>query len=254
MTIFGPDSRTIVQNTSSGINEAIVHITATFRDGTTGMATGALLDSTHVLTAGHVVFDQANGGWAKSVTVTPGEQGSAQPVGSYQAAALSTTAGWAWLQNAGSDYAVITLAKPVTGVSTFFHLDAATSQTLLGATVTTAGYPGDKGSVFPTSDQYQETGTISQVTSTLELSQMAVYPGQSGSPVWVQDAQGNYDIVGIVDFQTSTTNGFVRVTQQLEQTVASWDPGAIDTTPLVADNSGFGLIGLGGRHFPFGLG
>jgi V8-like Glu-specific endopeptidase len=251
MTIFGPDNRTQVPNTSTGINAAIVHITATFRDGTTGMATGALLDSTHVLTAGHVVFDQSDGGWAKSVTVTPGEQGMATPLGSYQAAQLATTQGWALTQNPGSDYAIVTLSKPVTGVSTFFHLDAATTQQLLGTTVTTAGYPGDKGSAFPTSDQFQETGTIAQVTSTLELSQMDVYPGQSGSPVWIQDAQGDYDIVGIVDFQTSATNGFVRITQNLEQAVANWDPGVIEDNPAPAIASTF-TDPL--HRFPFGLG
>ena len=250
MTVFAPDERTLVQNTATGINAAVVHVTVTFPDGTTGMATGALLDATHVLTAGHVVFDRADGGWITSATITPGEQGNAAPLGTYQAKAAATTAGWVLAENSGSDYAVITLAQPVQGVTTFFHLDAQTSQALLGETLTTAGYRGDKGVAFPTSDQYQETGTLTQVTSTLELSQMDVAPGQSGSPVWVQDAQGNYDIVGIVDFQTSTTNGLVRITDQVESMVESVDP-----TVVAMDDSGLSTIGqpAPGHHgrFPF---
>jgi hypothetical protein len=51
---------------------------------------------------------------------------------------------------------------------------------------------------------------------------MDVNPGQSGSPVWVQDAQGNYDIVGIVDFQTSSANGFVRITDRPAREHGQW--------------------------------
>jgi len=249
MTVFSPDDRSLVQNTAAGINAAVVHITVQFRDGMTAMASGALLDATHVLTAGHVVYDRADGGWVASASVTPGEQGTNAPVGAYQAKAAATTPVWILTQNPGSDYAVITLAKPVTGVATFFHLDAMTSQALLGATLSTAGYPGDKGSAFPTSDQYQESGRLTQVTTTLELTQMDVFAGQSGSPVWVQDAQGNYDIVGIVDFETSSVNGFVRVTGQLESMVESADPAVV-----AQDDTGLGTIGQPGHHhsrFPF---
>ena len=42
-----------------------------------------MTDATHVLTVAHNIYLKARGGWAKLVIVTPAEQGSVSPLGTY---------------------------------------------------------------------------------------------------------------------------------------------------------------------------
>lgn len=63
---------TEVLNTRAAPYSAIVSIRSTFADGTVSIGTGSLVGKNDVLTATHVVYQPAHGGYATSVQVFPG--------------------------------------------------------------------------------------------------------------------------------------------------------------------------------------
>ena len=60
---------------------AIVKLDITYPDGEDFVGTGAMIDSYHVLTAGHVVYSNTHGGWATSITAIPELHGASEPFG-----------------------------------------------------------------------------------------------------------------------------------------------------------------------------
>src|SRR5262245_55795438 len=50
---------------------SIVKLEITFPDSRVVVGSGALVDRFHVLTAGHNTYSSADGGWARSIKVTP---------------------------------------------------------------------------------------------------------------------------------------------------------------------------------------
>src|SRR5262249_4668003 len=60
---------------------SIVKLVMTFPDNKVFVGSGAMIDSFHVLTAGHVTYSYADGGWARSIKVIPEMNGTYQPYG-----------------------------------------------------------------------------------------------------------------------------------------------------------------------------
>ncbi len=55
---------------------AICYIQVTFADGYNARGSGVVVGNNDVLTAQHVVYDASHGGYATSITVTPGADSS----------------------------------------------------------------------------------------------------------------------------------------------------------------------------------
>src|SRR5262249_47658918 len=77
---FSPLS--LVPNPSDYPWRVNVQVNITFPDGMTYGGSGALIDATHVITAGHVVFDPDHGGFADSIEVVPAYDRGSEPYGS----------------------------------------------------------------------------------------------------------------------------------------------------------------------------
>lgn len=80
-TIFGGDNRIQVTNTNSYPWSAVGRIEVTFphesapgRNDVNRYGSGAMIDSFHFLTAGHLLYDHDRGGWATSVKVSMGQK------------------------------------------------------------------------------------------------------------------------------------------------------------------------------------
>jgi V8-like Glu-specific endopeptidase len=61
---------------------AVVELQATFPDRKIYTGSGVMVDGFHVLTAGHLIYSSADGGFATSIIATPELDGSSRPFGS----------------------------------------------------------------------------------------------------------------------------------------------------------------------------
>jgi V8-like Glu-specific endopeptidase len=194
----GPDTRTL-SPTSSFPFEAIGAIHAQDPADSGGIAaTGFLIDPTHVLTSGHVVFDAVNFGFYRNPSFAAGQQGLFQPLGVAHVVAEHTSfafVGTGGLQiDESGDYGLLTLDRPVGNQAGWFNLRAITppadgtpNSSLNNLAVHTAGYAGD---LDPTlTHQYQTSGVVTTLSFDVGTN-LDAFHGQSGSPIWIDDPNG----------------------------------------------------------------
>ena len=79
--VIGTDTRTRIYNTDVYPWITIVKLYITAADSTGWIGSGWMVDNFHVITAGHCVYLHDHGGWASSIEVIPGMDGSTYPVG-----------------------------------------------------------------------------------------------------------------------------------------------------------------------------
>jgi hypothetical protein len=60
---------------------AVVEVHVWFLDGKSYVGSGAMIDSFHVLTAAHMLYSYADGGWATMIQVIPNMYNSSDPYG-----------------------------------------------------------------------------------------------------------------------------------------------------------------------------
>ncbi len=188
MPYGGPDTRTLVNNASAFPYSAIGLIYESDGLGNYYSGTGFLIDANHVLTAGHMVYNDQTGNFYQNITFTPEEQLGASPLGVYHAIAARTTT--QFILNPGAidesgDYGLLTLSTPIGNQTGWFNLSAATAS-LAGSAIYTAGYPGDLSRGF---GLYSTSGHVLGLSYDLATDLDANH-GQSGSPMWISTASG----------------------------------------------------------------
>jgi V8-like Glu-specific endopeptidase len=186
-----------------------------FPDGKEFQASGAVVDSFHVMTAGHCVYDGADGGWATSIEVIPEMSGSSQPFGAAWMTYERTYSTWINYSNSNPgktaagdmDIALVTLNRNI-GYSTGWMGFGWDSSYIDYYNLNTAGYPAQSG--------YNGQGMYYDYTSSVAVGSSIYYgdgfiPGQSGSPVWTL-ISGQREIRGVA----VGSNGLAtRITQQI---------------------------------------
>ena len=197
---------------------AVVELQITWPNGDPGSGTGAMVDSYHVLTAAHCIYDFAEGGWAKTIIATPAFNDNSAPYGQATAIYAHVTSNWIQDSNDGntnsytdSDVGLITLNCMIGKATGWFQLlPEPDGQINYDMSVSMAGYPGLNGNQIsfqnPASlgnTMYGESGTITTVSPDPDGEEF-VYPfqdleytyGMSGAPLWV-DNNGVPSIVGV---------------------------------------------------------
>lgn len=143
--ILAADNRVRVTNTTAWPNSVHGHVVITYPDKKQYIGSGTMVNKHHVLTAGHVVFSKANGGWATSVQFNAAQNDGTLPFGSAFATNLVSFKGWTDSQLRDYDTGMLILDRDLGKWTGWMGLITTSDGNLSNHQITVAGYPGDKG-------------------------------------------------------------------------------------------------------------
>ncbi|MEH2203110.1 MAG: trypsin-like serine protease [Nostoc sp.] len=256
MSVFSPDGRTKVSNTTTFPFSAIGKIRVHWKgpDGVIDTAddiiingSGAMIDSYHFLTAGHCVYDTRYGGWADKIEVMLGSKGNiiagtnrADYEYYSEAKSVYTRSFEGWTQGDQTksetfqyDIGLVTLDRNIgnfTGWFNYGYDDNLSSGTLMNVT----GYPSDKfdsnsDGKFDNYDMWTQSGQITSTTdSILRSNQLDIVNGNSGGPLWLNNSNTNKPtIYGVASNETTSNqtplyNEFARITSTRYNEIQNW--------------------------------
>ncbi|MEI6750641.1 MAG: trypsin-like serine protease, partial [Bacteroidota bacterium] len=153
------------------------------------VGSGVLIDSKHILTAGHCVYDQSMG-WADWIEVVPGFNSPSLPFGNATSINIMSFSGWTTSGDYDYDMGVIELDRTVGALTGWLGFGYNTSNTFFSSnTFHNPGYPAE--SPYNGLYQYYWYGTYDDVlTEQLDFSKYC-YGGQSGSGSYYIDGSNN---------------------------------------------------------------
>ncbi len=225
-TVFGTDDRTKVTATTSTPYKAVCQIQITWPNGSTGTATAEFVSPRVLLTNAHCTYMPANGGWARSVKIVPGKNGTSEPFGSQFA--MTYYVPTAWINSKPSptsvnpDFDISWLIMPDrtlfnrTGYA--FGYQTTSDANLKTYQLNMAGYPNDKKSGSGKDGKnmwFQYGGGNQSVSANQYRHYLDTNPGSSGSPMWLYFSSGATPgrfVVGVNDAENSSSNFATRMT------------------------------------------
>ncbi|MGD1993923.1 MAG: trypsin-like serine protease [Anaerolineae bacterium] len=186
----------LVTNPSAWPWSVHVKLIRTFPTGIVSECSGVLVDSKHVLTAGHCVYtfvsERCNSPdtscWASSIRVIPAYENGDAPFGETNFANLLAWTAWTVDQNFDWDIAMIELDRPVGAVTGWYGLGYQDDDTFFtgGNTFRSTGYPVE--SPYDGQLMYTWSGTFDRVETYGLIHTDYSYGGQSGSGVYRDDS------------------------------------------------------------------
>ena len=253
--VIGSDDRVRITPTTSYPWTTIVKLHIAWL-GYNTIATGALIDKNHVLTAGHCVYSHSHGGWAESIKVIPGEDNGNEPFGYAWTIKMRCYDDWIDYASPEHDFAVLTLDRDI-GLYTGWmglYTTLASSSTYSGL-LNTAGYPVelDEGkNMYWTHDNGYDANEYNH------WYYLDTTGGQSGSPVWIFDDNCPY----ILSIVTSSISGLdlnygTRINQNKYYCINNWfiaDETSTDKPDLASEYNQLGgynptIVGAGLTEF-----
>jgi len=229
---------------------AVVQVQITYADGEMAMGSGAMIDSFHVLTAGHVLYDSDKGGWAKSVEVIPDRYNNSAPFGTANMTYERVDSSWiTWNKShpeqpstTAEDVGLITLDRKIGNSTGWLGFGWNSDNSFFtNHYFETAGYPGTIGNG---EQMYNGFGKLTGVKGTDLLStegNITVVPGQSGSPLFSNANRVIYGVVSGVsgsESNANTTDYFARITQP----VYNWIKNALNSDRAPASTSTAAIV------------
>lgn len=139
--IIGQDTRVTVSDTTASPFMTVCFIQVTYPDGTTGTASGTLVYSNVVLTAGHVIYESQHGGWATQIKVIPARNNTYEPFGYAMANQATTNEEWITNANSNFDWAILDLDSSFNTWQSYGYYYDYMEQ--VGKTVQCIGYPSN---------------------------------------------------------------------------------------------------------------
>lgn len=217
--VIGRDDRIQVNNTTAYPWRTICSLLITARDGSRWIGTGWLVGPRAVITAGHCVYMHSRGGWARSIEVIPGRNGSRRPYGSGIATSFRSVTGWTQKRRRSHDYGAIILPRNCAYGNRLGYFGYANLSyfSLLGLTVNLSGYPGDK----PSGTQWWHARRIKWVTPRTIVYNIDTAGGQSGAPVW-RLRNGKRHVVGIHTNGSLSGNSATRIVKPVFENIKRW--------------------------------
>jgi glutamyl endopeptidase len=189
----------------------------------TFVGTGWFIGPGILATAGHCVFLQDEGGWAKSIRVIPAKSGSDQPFGTLTSTRFAAVDGWVKQRSRDFDYGVIFLDDASVGAQVGnFAVQALGVSALKGSDAQISGYPADRDRA---EFQYFHLRPMIDVTETRLVYDIDTFGGQSGSPIWQDTQELGIVAVGVHTTGGASSNSGTRITDDVLGNLARWTEG-----------------------------
>jgi V8-like Glu-specific endopeptidase len=165
--------------------------------------TGTLISDRVVLSCAHVVYDTGIG-WAESITFYPGKDGSYLPFGTADAVQSAVTDAWASSRDDNYDVSLLLLDTPIGQEAGTLAVASKPASFFADRTLNMSGYPSD----LDWDRLFSAAGQSTRVDGNLIVHTIDGGAGQSGGPVWYDDAStGQNTIVGIYTGEVEVTEG-----------------------------------------------
>ena len=211
-SIIGGDGRFKVTDTTKFPYSAICKIEITWPNGDVSPGTAWMYHDNIAITAGHCVYDNQRGGWAKTIKVLPGKNGSSNPYGMAYSRTMHTSSNWVNGESDLYDYALLELDRNIGNNTGWFGLKY-TPSSLTGKNVSVTGYPVEKSS-----QMWSMSGNIASSSSNKLYYSIDTTGGQSGSPIYWRDSEYGHMGVGIHAYgvtSSSSKNSGTRITKYM---------------------------------------
>ena len=217
-SVIGADNRVNIADTTVYPWRAITKLYVNWPNGARGGCSGTLIAARYVLTAGHCVHQNSKGGWANSIEVIPGLDGSYKPYGSAYGSYFRSVTAWTVDENSEADYALITLDRNIGNTVGWFGYGWWSS--LDGVTGHLAGYPGDRGAGV---EMYYDYDPIQSSNDKRLFYQIDTYNGQSGSGVY-RKIDGSRYVMGVHAYGVNgdNLNKATRINESRYDRIQGW--------------------------------
>ncbi|MEN0002750.1 MAG: BACON domain-containing carbohydrate-binding protein [Bacteroidota bacterium] len=157
-----------------------------FPSGASGVCSGALIDSKHVLTAGHCVHSISEGGWATSVDAVPAFENGNAPFGAASSENIYSWSSWTNNEDYDWDVAYIELDRPIGAITGWFGLAYNDNNSFYASnSFHTPSYPSE--SPFNGQFMYYYFGSFDFFQDQVLYHYNRGYRGQSGSNTYFID-------------------------------------------------------------------
>lgn len=224
----GVDSRVQITNTRDIPWRWICSLYIVDQDNMPWVGTGWLVGPRTVITAGHCVYihkPKGTTGWARSIDVIPGRNGTVepQPFGSARASSpgqLHTIDNWVTRQDRNYDYGAIILPRdqPFGMQNGYFGFASLADAELNGKTGNIAGYPLDKGY---TTLWFDARG-LGQLDRDVIYYTIDTNGGQSGAPVWIIKDGQTYAVGIHTNGWSGPGNSATRINRPVYDNIRLW--------------------------------
>ncbi len=228
-SVIGADSRERVLETELFPWRMVCALSMIAPGGGGAIGTGWLAGPRTIVTAGHCVHHQGFfGGWAESIEVSAGRDGSEFPFGTVTATRMSSLDRWVDTADPDFDIGCIHLEESLGDQTGFFGFASLPPAELETHLVNISGYPSDRGGG---QEQYFHANRVLQVTDRRVFYDIDTFGGQSGAPVWIQEGQNEPpQVVAIHAYGTGgtpfhlgiTANSAPRIIPEVFDQIAAW--------------------------------
>ncbi len=208
-TVIGDDNRTQIHATSAYPFRMICSLTMYWEGNTQTVGTGFLVGQRTVLTAGHCILPGKGSPFPIGIEVRPGRSGQHEPFaqfGQLYAEKMSLHPEWSNRFDPRFDVGALHLNREIGEELGWFRVSARDPDALARQWVHVTGYPGDKvtnlspeegGETLHAAELWHHATPVETVHDGRVYYPADTFGGQSGSPVYTYDKDGEATVIGI---------------------------------------------------------
>lgn len=217
-SVVGKDDRTPVVDTTELPWRCVCHLVVDGLHDEQALGTGWLAGRRTVFTAGHNLFSHKTGGSAARITVVPGRHVDNAPFNFFRSTSFDVHPRWRTLGDERFDLGVVWLDSAVGDRVGWFGFGSRPDTELENLIVNTAGYPADKR----IGTQWFNAGRISEVAPRTLSYGLDTEGGQSGSPIYTVNADGERVVLAVHAYGGDAHNQGVRITDDVFGVLQGW--------------------------------
>lgn len=207
----GIDDRVLVPNTTALPWRCVCQLVVDGLHNARILGTGWLAGPHTIVTAGHNLLDVDSGQQAVQVWITPGRTGDTAPYGYEVSKSFAVHPRWKANKDREYDIGVIYTQNPFGQRLGWFGFAALSDVELANLLVNNAGYPVDKQ--FGT--MWFNASRLTAVKPHVLAYGLDTEGGQSGSPIFAFDKDGNRTVVAVHAYGTCPDNMGIRITPEI---------------------------------------